>query len=336
MKLTENKQPDFTTRLPNLALERLGCQVVAASDDFFADKSRLISPAPPVFIPDKYDEHGKWMDGWESRRRRDSGNDWCVLRFPQAIEIEGVDIDTSHFTGNYPHAAALEISQQATDDISDITWQPLIAQTPLQPDSHHYIKTAGQSATFVRLSIYPDGGVARLRVYGRMQSNITAGSECDLISLENGGRVIAVSDSHFGAPDNMLMPGRGINMGDGWETRRRRDPGNDWAVIALGVPGVAKKIVVDTAHFKGNYPASFSINGAFKPDLHDAATVASSIFWQPLLPQTPLQADNVHEFTEGILLTEPITHLRLNIYPDGGVSRLRLHGIAQREAAVKA
>ncbi len=326
---TNNGAPDFTRYYPNVALARLGCEVVAASDDFFADKQRLIQPQAPVFIADKFDDHGKWMDGWETRRRRSGGNDWCVLRLGQEVEIAGVDIDTSHFTGNYPHAAALEIGTGAKDaTVENIQWQPLLPQTALAGDTHHYLATAAQRGNYLRLSIYPDGGIARLRVYGRVISNITAESECDLAALTNGGRVIDVSDSHFGAPDNMLMPGRGVNMGDGWETRRLRTPGNDWAVIALGHAGTIERIVVDTAHFRGNYPAAFSLNAAYVPTLHDSACVAASMFWQPLFAKTELSANAEHEFDSGVLISEPVTHVRLNIYPDGGVSRLRLLGRA--------
>ena len=321
--------PDFTRRYPNVALERLGASVVAASDDFFADKARLLQPQPPVFIPDKFDEHGKWMDGWETRRRRGSGNDWCIVRLGQPVTLAGVDIDTSHFTGNYPHAAALEISADSADIAPDaVSWRPLIASRQLAGDSHHYIETAAETARWLRLSIYPDGGIARLRVYGQIAGTAAPGTECDLAAITNGGRVIAVSDSHFGAPDNILMPGPGINMGDGWETRRRREPGNDWAVIALAAAGVIRRIRVDTSHFKGNYPAAFSINAAQVGDLPDAACVAASMFWPELYGKTELAADSIYETEEGILITEAVSHIRLNIYPDGGVSRLSLFGVA--------
>ncbi len=328
MTLTDNNAPAFTTRYPNLALERLSCSVVEASDDFFADKARLISPLEPVFIPGKFDEHGKWMDGWETRRRRQGGNDWCIIQLGQDIEIAGVDIDTSHFTGNYPHACALEVSEDVIGNGGNVNWQPLICQMPLNGNSHHYVETALVRGRSLRLSIYPDGGIARLRVYGRVINTTNPTEEIDLVALVNGGRVIEVSDSHFGEPNNMLMPGRGINMGDGWETRRLREPGNDWAVLALGIAGVVRRIEVDTAHFKGNFPAVFSIHAAYVPQLHDAACVAASMFWQPLFEKTALTADAVHTFNEGVLINDVITHVRFNIYPDGGISRLRLFGVS--------
>lgn len=322
--IDDNGAPEWAARLPNLALTRLGGEVVAASDDFFADKARLISADPPVFVPGKFDENGKWMDGWETRRRRGPGNDWCVVRLGREADVEGVDVDTTHFTGNFPHACALEAGCGETLD--DVRWQPLVAQTPLSGDSHHYWVTEKVRARWLRLSIFPDGGVARLRVYGRVPAPVAADGMVDLVALENGGRVIAVSDSHFGAPINMLMPGRGVNMGDGWETRRRRVPGSDWAVLALGAPGVVRRVEVDTAHFKGNFPAAFSLNAVCVPDLHDAACVAAGMFWPPLMAQHPLSADTAHVFTTDILNDAPITHVRFNIYPDGGISRLRLFG----------
>lgn len=327
MTLADNNPPPFTTQYPNLAQERLGCLVIDASDEFFADKSRLISPTDPVFIPDKFDDHGKWMDGWETRRRREGGNDWCIIKLGQTIEIAGIDIDTSHFTGNYPPACAIEISSDTADTTSDtINWQPFIAQMPLKGNSHHYIKTPFVRGRYLRLSIYPDGGIARLRVYGRVIPPPNPTETIDLIALVNGGRVIEVSDSHFGAPNNMLMPHRGINMGDGWETRRRREPGNDWAVLALGTAGIISRIEVDTAHFRGNYPAAFSLYAAHVPQLDDTACVTASTSWQPLFAKTPLTADAEHCYTEGILINDPISHIRFNIYPDGGISRLRLFG----------
>ena len=316
--------PAFARSYPNLALARLGCEVVAASDDFFADKSRIILDAPPVFLPNKYDANGKWMDGWETRRRRGGGNDWCVIKLPRAADIVGVDIDTAHFTGNYPLAASLEFCGQEAKTAKAIKeWTPLLPQTPLQGDSHHYLpaETPKQTpARWLRLSIFPDGGIARLRVYGRARP--AAGKGKDMAALLNGGRVVAVSDSHFGAPENMLMPGRGKNMGDGWETRRRRTPGSDWALIALGGRGKVCRVELETTHFKGNYPAAFSLNSACAPDLNDSAAIAASMFWQELLPQKPLTANAKHAIA--IPKAREATHIRLNIYPDGGVSRFRV------------
>ncbi|MDY7540260.1 allantoicase [Undibacterium sp. 5I1] len=321
--------PDFTRRYPNLADPRLGAATLACSDDFFAEMSRMLNPDPAVFIVGKYDTNGKWMDGWESRRKRVSGYDWCVLKLARAGVIKGVDIDTSHFTGNYPPAASLEAAYVA-DGAPDAQteWQEILPSVNLQGNSHHYheIKTT-QAFTHLRLNIYPDGGVARLRVYGQPQANWDTADRTelfDLISVENGGYVVAAANQHFGLASNMLMPGRGVNMGDGWETRRRREPGNDWCIIALAHPGIVEKIEVDTCYFKGNFPDACSIQAAHVIGGTDTSLVTQAMFWPILLSEQKLQMDHQHYYADQIKSLGPITHIRFNIVPDGGVSRLRL------------
>ena len=311
----------------DLAHPRLGSQVISATDDFFAPMERLIDPEPPIFVPGKYDDNGKWMDGWESRRKRVAGYDHCVLRLGNPGRIRGIDIDTSHFTGNYPPEASIE-AYAGKDDPDECTqWHELVARRPLDGDSHHVIDIADETVwSHLRLNIFPDGGVARLRVYGEIHkdwSDVGTDDLVDLAALVNGGKALAWNDAHFGVPSNMLAPTKGANMGDGWETRRRREPGNDWAVIALGHPGQVKRILVDTAFFKGNYPDRCSIEGTA------AETVGGNgdESWFEVLPEVKLQADAEHVF-EAADISEhgPITHVRLNIYPDGGISRLRLFG----------
>jgi allantoicase len=319
--------PDFTRRYPNLADPRLGAQATAASDEFFAPRERMLSPEPAVFIPGKYDDHGKWMDGWESRRKRGPGNDWCIVKLARPGRIFGADIDTSHFTGNYPPAASLEACHCNTDIPTQNTiWTPLLVPQSLQGNSHHYHPISNEQVwTHVRLSIYPDGGVARLRLYGRPDSTALAvGSGLDLAAAINGACVIAANNQHFGLASSLLLPGRGANMGDGWETRRRREPGNDWCIIALAAPGIIERIEVDTAHFKGNYPDACSLQAAHVSAATDQSLITQSMFWPELLAPQKLQMDAVHDFVPHI--NEPITHIRFNIFPDGGVSRLRLFG----------
>ena len=311
----------------DLAHPRLGSEVMSATDDFFAPKERLIDPEPPIFVPGKYDDNGKWMDGWESRRKRVAGYDHCVLRLGSPGRIRGIDIDTSHFTGNYPPEASIEAYAGKDDPGDDAEWRELVARRPLEGDSHHVIGFADDTVwSHLRLNIFPDGGVARLRVYGEIHkdwSDVGTDDLVDLAALVNGAKAVAWNDAHFGVPSNMLAPTRGANMGDGWETRRRREPGNDWAVIALGHPGQVKRILVDTAFFKGNYPDRCSIEGTA------AETVGENgdEDWFEVLPEVKLQADAEHVF-EAADISEhgPITHVRLNIYPDGGISRLRLFG----------
>ena len=319
----------------NLADEKIGAVAIYATDDFFADKSRLISSAQPVFKEDLYDDNGKWMDGWESRRKRGEGYDYCIVRLGFAGTIKGLDIDTSFFTGNYPPSASVDACYSPDGDPTETTeWQEILSSQSLQGDSHHeHAIDNEQVFTHVRLNIYPDGGVARLRVYGLPSvdwEKTAADVEVDLAALENGGRALACSDEHFGKKANILRPGRGENMGDGWETARRRTPGNDWVIVALGHPGTINKVAIDTAHFKGNFPDSCSIQAAYVQGGTDDQVATQSLFWRELLPSQKLAADSIHEFSDQVNDIGPITHVRLNIFPDGGISRLRLFGFKQQ------
>ncbi|KAF7599136.1 MAG: allantoicase [Candidatus Dactylopiibacterium carminicum] len=323
---TDPQAPDFVRRLPNLADPRLGARAVAASDEFFAPRDRMLSPEPAVFIPGKYDDHGKWMDGWETRRKRGQGHDWCIVRLARRARILGVDIDTSHFTGNYPPGASLDVCQSADEVPSENTvWTPLLPVQSLAGNSHHYRAIDNDGLwTHVRISIYPDGGIARLRVHGQPVLEAGADEIIDLAAAINGASVVAANNEHFGRASALLLPGRGVNMGDGWETRRRREPGNDWSIIALAQPGVIERIEVDTAHFKGNFPDACSLQAAFMPAATEQTLVTQSMFWSELLAPQKLKADAVHVFE--LPAGARISHVRFNIFPDGGVSRLRLFG----------
>jgi len=323
---TTKPAPSFTRQWANLASKRLGAAVLSASDDFFADKARLIADTEPVFIPGKYDDHGKWMDGWETRRRRQPGHDHCIIRLATRAELLGLDIDTAHFTGNYPDSASVDIR-----DGEDGAWREVLPDTKLSGNSHHYfpLQDAGP-ADQLRLNIYPDGGVARLRAYGKPAfdwDKVAADTQVELSALVHGGAILAYNDAHFGSPWPVLTFGRGVDMGDGWETRRRREPGHDWLVFALGAAGIIERIEIDTAHFKGNYPGSFSIQAARMdgepgPDWAEAAGQ-----WPALISETPLGPDAVHEFgADKLHALGPINAARLNIFPDGGISRIRLFG----------
>jgi len=304
---------------------RLGTSVTYATDEFFAAKERLIDFAEPVFIDDKYDDHGKWMDGWESRRKRSAGHDHCIIKLGVAGIVHGVDIDTSFFTGNFPPQASIEacVSQ---DEIPAGGWTEILGQTDLEGDTHQYLAIESDSIwTHLRLNIFPDGGIARLHIYGEVQADFSAvAGTVDLAALENGGRAIDCSDEHYGSMHNLNVAGRGVNMGDGWETARRRGPGNDWVILALGHTGVVESVEVDTAHFKGNYPDRVSLEAAMFADDNDVEH--DSAAWQTLLPEAKLDMDKQHFFEDELLSTGTVSHVRMSIYPDGGVSRLRLHG----------
>ncbi|HYI48405.1 MAG TPA: allantoicase [Allosphingosinicella sp.] len=319
----------------NLAQPRLGAEVTYATDDFFADKARLINPAEPAFIPGKYDENGKWMDGWESRRKRIPGHDWCVIRLGAAGLVAGFEIDTSHFTGNYPPGAELDVcrsGERVPDEQAG--WTKVTERLALKGHDRVYVAIEhDEPVTHVRLHIFPDGGVARLRVWGRVAmdwSAVDSAALIDLLAMENGGRGIIANDEHYGCIENLTAPGRGVNMGDGWETRRRREPGHDWAVLELGAAGAIEEVVVDTAHFKGNYPDRCFLQAAAAATGSPEEIASASEGWPLLLPEVKLEADKVHVFREGLADLGAVRFVRLNIIPDGGVSRLRLFGRVAR------
>ncbi|WP_435608818.1 allantoicase [Pseudomonas knackmussii] len=315
----------------NLADERLGSKVISVTDEWFAAANRMLQPTPAVWKEGVFDDNGKWMDGWESRRKRFEGYDHAVIRLGVPGSIKGVDIDTSFFTGNFPPSASIDGCFVVEGDPNEDTqWSEVLPSVELQGNSHHYHEiNDDRPYTHLRLNIYPDGGVARLRVHGipfRDWAKQDPNEQVDLAAALNGGRALACSDEHFGRMSNILNPGRGVNMGDGWETGRRRTPGNDWVIVALGHAGIVEQIVVDTLHFKGNYPESCSIQGAFVKGGTDSQIATQSLYWRELLPSQKLQMHSEHTFIEQIKELGPITHVRLNIFPDGGVSRLRLFG----------
>lgn len=325
--------PAFARNGINLASAGLGARGLSCSDEFFAPLERMLQDSEAVFYPDKYDDHGKWMDGWETRRRRNGGHDHAVIALATAGRLQGFKVDTAHFTGNYPPACRIEACNSAKEPDDAVQWVEVLPTQALGPDAAHYFPCAIDGVwTHLRIHIYPDGGIARLRAYGEPQLDKAthSGREIDLAAALNGGRIVAFSNAHYGGYHRMLFPGRGVNMGDGWETRRLRQPGNDWIIVALGGRGTVSRAVIDTAHFKGNFPDRASMQAAdlsdFKGDLA-GAIVTSAMFWPELLPPVKLSADAIHEFGDGDLATlGPVTHVRLNIYPDGGVSRLRLFG----------
>jgi allantoicase len=309
--------------LVDLASERLGGAVVAANDEFFAPRENLIKPESAVWIEGKYTERGKWMDGWETRRRREPGDDWCVVRLGVAGIIRGVDVDTAYFKGNFPEACAIDVCDVAglpdLDALMSAPWREILRRTPLTGDSHNLLPTSASApATHLRLRIFPDGGVARLRVYGDVVADwerLRRRGDVDLAAVEHGGLVVGCSDSFFGSRHNLIMPGDATHMGDGWETKRRRGPGHDWTIIRLGAAGAIRRIDVDTRHFKGNAPGACSLEGS-----------SDALEWRELLARTPLQPHARHTFEEDIQNIGDVTHVRFNIFPDGGVGRLRLYG----------
>ena len=327
---------DFTD-LIDLASEKLGGTVLAASDDFFAPKENLLKASAPVFIEGQYTDRGKWMDGWESRRRRTPGFDWCIIRLGLPGIIRGIVVDTSYFRGNYPEHCSLEgvalpgvrTDTELLDDSRQ--WVSLLPQMPLAGDTRNPFSIEyAERITHLRLKIFPDGGVARLRVYGEVAPDWErlkrAGGYIDLAAAENGGLVLSCSDMFFGHRHNLIMPGRAADMSDGWETKRRRGPGHDWAIIKLGRPGRIRALEVDTSHFKGNFPESCSLEACNVANVPNGDLTDLSVPWADVMPRTKLQAHTRHYFDRELLDAGEVSHLRFNIFPDGGVSRLRVYG----------
>jgi allantoicase len=334
--------PSFLDLL-DLASERFGAAVVAANDEFFAATENLIRPEAPQWREGEYTERGKWMDGWETRRRREPGDDWCIIRLGAAGIVRGIDVETTHFKGNYPEACAIDVSSgsyvasgfsRTSDDmsseLSSLRWTEILPRTPLKGDTHNlFAVDAAIAATHVRLRIFPDGGVARLRVHGDVVPDwerLRRRGEVDLAAAEHGGTVVACSDMFFGSPHNLIMPGDARNMGDGWETKRRRGPGHDWTVVRLGAPGTISRVEVDTRHFKGNAPGACSLEACVTERAAPDLVTGASIEWRELMARRVLEPHARHTFEDGIQAIGDVTHVRFNIFPDGGVGRLRLFG----------
>jgi allantoicase len=291
----------------------------------------MLNDKDPIFIEDKYDNHGKWMDGWESKRRRDGGNDWAILKLGSSGIISKIEIDTSYFTGNFPPFFSLEGIYSETEPNKDSNWKSLIAKTNLVGDcKNNFELNLKEKFNFVRLQIFPDGGVARIRLFGEVKYNWDRFNNEEIIelsSLKLGGSILAYNNAHYGDVSALLSEGRGKTMGDGWETRRRREPGNDWIIIKLAQKGIIEKIEIDTAHFKGNYPDRASIQAiSIDKNITTKDLIQSSENWDVILDETKLTADNIHEYEINSNSKAEATHIRLNIYPDGGVSRLRIFG----------
>ncbi len=330
-------EPSFT-QLTDIAAERLGGKALMCSDDFFAEKENLLKPGRGIFIADKYTDRGKWMDGWESRRKRVPGHDWCIIQLATSGKIHGVDIDTNHFLGNHPPYASIEachIQSTSTIDFNKVQWKEILPKSSLQSGSQNFYEIGDENIyTHVRLNIYPDGGVARLKVYGEVFKDWTLVKENEVIDLAaaiNGAKSVLCNDMFFSHMDNLIMPGRGINMGDGWETKRNRTPNNrDWVIVRLAHKGVIEKMLIDTCHFKGNYPDSCLIEGCSISINEEDKLNTSNIKWTTILPQVKLSANHEHLFEREIIGKEAFTHIRLNIFPDGGISRMRAWGKAKK------
>lgn len=326
----------------NLLSEAMGARALLCSDDFFAGMDNLIKPNDAIFIAHKYTDLGKWMDGWESRRKRTQGHDWCILRLGVAGVIQALDLDTAHFLGNHAPVASVDACYAPDCDDSEaslhaLPWMPLLAQVPLNRGAQNIFCTGSSEAfTHLRLNIFPDGGVARLRAYGAPSPSwrpsvdderfMLQEGEVDLAALRNGGQALVCSDMFFGVMSNLIAPGRARVMGEGWETRRSRRVGHDWIIVALGARGDVSAVVVDTHHFKGNFPESFDLLGVDAGHADLSTLTGDHLTWQTLISRNQLAASEERMYRSEVASIGPITHIKLRIYPDGGVSRLRVYG----------
>jgi allantoicase len=319
----DSSRPDFTA-LPDLAVRTLGGSVPAANDELFAERENLIKPQPAVFNAHTFGHKGQVYDGWETRRRREPGHDWAIVRLGVPGVIRGVVVDTAFFTGNYPEQCSVEAlsvdGYPSPEELADLAWTEIVPRSPLKGDTRNQFAVAAtgsqaeESFTHVRLNIFPDGGVARLRVHGEVvpDPRWLDGGPLDLAALENGGLITDASNRFYSSPNNLLLPGKAQVMGDGWETARRRDDANDWVEVRLAALGVVRLVELDTTHFKGNAPGWFRLSSGDTE----------------LIPRTRLQPDTRHRFRVAGLDSgaSPVDRVRVDVYPDGGFARLRVYG----------
>ena len=317
-------------KMINLAEPRLGSKVIFKTDDFFASAHRILKSEIPVFKESLFDKHGKWMDGWETRRRRTKGFDYLIIKLGKPGKIFNVDLDTTHFSGNQPTHASLEACYSKNKPNKKTKWIKILNKKKLNPNKNHNFKTNNKfTFNYIRLNIFPDGGMARIRLFGKidMKKVNTNEKTTNLSSVLNGASIVGCNNEHFGKAENVIAPGKGKNMGDGWETRRSRGKNFDWLIIKFGKAGIISKLEIDTHHFKGNYPDSCSIQtAAILKKVSNSYVVKNSTKWKVILNKAKLKANKKHIFKSIRMNKNKVNFLKINIYPDGGISRIRVFG----------
>lgn len=380
--------------LPNLASAMLGTRIVFATDEWFAAAENMIKDDDAVWKQDLYTTYGKWMDGWETRRRRTEGHDWCIVQLGLPGLIRAIEVDTAFFTGNFSpkvsiHGASARSANASTVEnlvrlrlssvegredarmglcaspaewegvagLQSDSWPVLVPLSPLGAGYEETRRTLfevrhNEPIHFLRINMGPDGGIARIRVYGEVvvDPERLPSADIDLAAVEHGGIAIACSNRHYGHPRNLIAPGRGNCMGDGWETARQPArppvyvkgedglmvlPGCDWAILRLGITGVITSLEVDTHFYKGNYPESCLVEACLAPRDDATAKAMSTVEgqakfqWSTLLPRTRMTSDAQHFFSasDGTLQSlGTVSYLRVTSYPDGGIMRIRARG----------
>jgi allantoicase len=322
--------PDFTS-YPDLASRDLAGSVVSASDELFAPRQNLIMPQPASHDSSEFGHTGKVYDGWETRRRRQPGFDWAIVRLGVAGMVRGVVVDTAYFKGNYPPYVSVDAtSVEGYPDagvFDRMPWTCLVPKSSCEGDTENYYPVDNPKRwTHIRLNIFPDGGVARFRVHGEvMVDPRLLTTTVDLLAQENGGQVIGTSDAFYSRPENLILASRASMMGEGWENARRRGPGNDWVTFKLGARGEPTMIEVDTSYFVGNAPDQVRVSAADER----LSDITDPDVWWDVVPRTTVLADTRHRFP--VAERRPATHLRVDVYPDGGLTRLRCFGELPRE-----
>ncbi len=314
----------------NLAETKFGSKIIYRTDEFFGAANRILSAEKPVFKEGVYDNHGKWMDGWETRRKRKKGHDYLIIKLGRPGKIFNVDIDTSYFSGNQPSQASMEACYSKKNPTNKTIWKTILKKKRLGPDRNHNFKINNSSTfNFIKLNIFPDGGVARIKLNGivDLEKINLNGKNVNLSSILNGSTILGCNNEHFGKAENVLSPGKGVNMGDGWETRRSRGKNFDWIIIKFGKPGIINKLEIDTHHFKGNYPDTITVQSAFIPNkLKSKKIFTNSKNWKIIIGKTKLKPHRKHRFKSNINKKNKVNCLRINIFPDGGISRIRAFG----------
>lgn len=351
----------------NLASSALNSSILGCSDDYFASATNLLTPTAPINRPGVFVHTGAWYDGWETRRHNPEPYDWAVIKLGVASAvIKGIEVDTGFFVGNYGEKAEVQAIYSPSKDPSlaqggepggaggaeEEAWETILSAKECGPAQRRaWLVDPGYETkpyTHIRLLMYPDGGFARLRLYGHAipppppppaQSLSSTGSsetQEELSSALVGGLAISASDEHFTPCSNLLLPGRGVNMGDGWETARSRVQGHvDWAIFKLGLAGSVERVVVDTKDFRGNYPRAIRVHGLPVAGQSEGQGQGEPSHDDPgwtevVRGEKACQADTEHVF-EGADLAAAVDgkvfgYVKLTLVPDGGVKRLRILG----------
>jgi len=317
-------------KMINLAEPRLGSKVIFKSDDFFASAHRILKSENPIFKEGIFDNNGKWMDGWETRRRRTKGYDYLIVKLGKPGKIFNADLDTTHFSGNQPTHASIEACFSRNKPNKKTKWITILNKKKLGPNKNHNFTTKNKSIfNYVKLNIFPDGGIARIRLFGKidMEKVNISRKITNLSSVLNGASIVGCNNEHFGKAENVIAPGKSKNMGDGWETRRSRGKNFDWLIIKFGKIGIINKLEVDTHYFKGNYPDSCSVQTAkIQKKVSNNFIARNSSRWKVILNKAKLKANKKHVFKNNQMKKNKVNFLKINIYPDGGISRIRAFG----------